>query len=195
METPRMNCIIPHSLCMRPMTCEYCTQQNTCSVQIVYLFGILTCNTHRAWGIRDCNAYMHTHKIVRLRDAMKNVDIAECINYLRERDGTFIVTRTNGDRETGWSLTDDPYEILKCFDTGWAVHATNTQHTKYVPLIHFMDMPSFAEILEKALVALDAGIYRQDAEEQTLCGIPQEVTDTVTRKVCLLDGTVVRATP
>ena len=174
MEDPMINCLVPHSLCMRPCMCEYCQQPDTRYVSIANLFGIITCDAHYEWALRDCRAYMHSNKIVLLKDCRNVEDLSTVLEELIKKNNTFHVKRTSGDIETGWSLVEEAYEYpsLQNFDGAWSVYVSNTKVRKFVPLKEFVGHGDLsAELVKKATDILDKGLYLPEYEKQCLLAV------------------------
>ncbi len=152
---------------MRPCVCEYCGQTDTKTVQVRYLFGILTCDEHYPWGIRDCSAYMHKHSLVRLSDAMEVPGLAEMLQMIIDKNSIFPVVRTNGKVEVGWKVYDPTFECIRKNNGEWYIPCVNRDMIlKPVKLTNFLRpdiLPlfpaEFPEMLAKALSALHAGVY------------------------------------
>lgn len=170
MEDPMINCLVPHSLCMRPCMCEYCQQPDTRSVSIANLFGIISCDAHYEWALRDCRAYMHTNKMVLLKDARKVEGLSTVIEQLIEKNNIFHVKRTSGDIETGWFVVEEAYEYpsIQNFDGAWSVYVSNTKVRKFVPLEEFVGHGDLSvELVKEATDILHAGVYLPEYEKQS----------------------------
>ena len=171
MEDPLIPCIDPHSLCMRPSLCDYCSQLVKHNVMIEYLFGILACDEHKAWALRDCKAYMHTQGIVRVRDAKDIAGLSEFLAILEKMDGKIPVKRTSGVIDTDWSVISDWYEYPKMarIDGSWTIHLKNSQFRKHVELSGFLRddslgafPPGFSHVVRRALDCLEKGVYAEE---------------------------------
>jgi hypothetical protein len=203
MEDPLQNCIVPHSLCMRPCICEYCYKPVKHHVLIEYLFGILACDEHHEWALRDCKAYMHENGIVRLNDARTIAGISECLSYVKEMDGRIPVRRTSGAMEYTWRMIDDwhEYSTLVCVEGKWSIHLRNDQFRKHVPLTEFLRddiAPSFPEgfpqSIDRAIRVLEEGVYRNEHAKQKLCSAhTHEVSEhPLVGMAVMPNGTIVR---
>lgn len=203
MEDPLNTCIVPHSLCMRPSVCEYCSQPVKHHVLIEYLFGIQACGEHRAWATRDCRAYMHENSMVRLSDAVKIAGLSEWLAMLKEKEGNIPVKRTSGAIDLDWSLIDDwnEYSLIMRVNGEWSVHLRNSLFRKYIPVSEFLNQhvlavfpPPFADHVRSSLTALEDGVYRADFEEQKRCSSHlHEVEEHPLVKTALMpNGTLVR---
>ena len=174
MEDPMTNCLVPHSLCMRPTICEYCEQPDTRYVSIAHLFGIISCEAHYGWALRDCRAYMHLNQIVLLRDA-KNIDgLSSVVQELISKNNLFHVKRTSGAIETGWTLVEEAFEYpsIQKLDGTWSVYTSNTKVRKYVPLEEFVGHGDLsAESVKQATDILDRGVYLAEYEKQCLLAV------------------------
>ena len=162
------NCLVPHSLCMRPASCEYCQQPDTRYVTIDHLFGIISCEDHYTWALRDCRTYMHINDIVLLRDAKKN-GLSSLLDELIEKNTLFHVKRTSGLVETEWSLLDEAYDYpsLQKLDGKWSVHVTNGKVRKFVPLEEFVVHGDLSpESVKNATDILDKGVYIDEYKKQ-----------------------------
>ena len=169
-------------------------------MQIDHLFGIISCDAHRHWAMRDCNAYMHSKGIVRLRDAQNIHGLSEVIAEIIDKNGTFHVTRTSGAIETGWKVVEDAFEYpsLEKFDGTWRIYLTNTKLRKFVPLDEFRKSsvfsPSFAELTTVAIDILNRGVYLTDYERQ--CRLAAEASniseEQFIQTAIMPNGTVVR---
>jgi hypothetical protein len=174
MEDPMTNCLVPHSLCMRPASCEYCQQPDTRYVTIDHLFGIISCDAHYDWALRDCRAYMHLNGIVLLRDAKKVDILSALIEELIAKNTLFHIKRTSGVIETGWSVLDEAYDYpsLQNLEGKWSVHVTNGKVRKFVPLEEFILYGDLsAESVVTATDVLDKGIYLDEYEKQMLLAV------------------------
>ena len=187
MEDPMTNCLVPHSLCMRPASCEYCQQPDTRYVTITHLFGIISCEAHYYWALRDCRAYMHLNGIVLLRDA-KNSGLSSLIDDIIAKNTLFHIKRTSGVIETDWSLLDEAYEYpsLQKLDGKWSVYVTNTKVRKFVPLEEFVVYGDLSEeSVNSAIDILDKGVYADEYEKQTLLAVE---ANHVTELACVGTG-------
>ena len=162
------NCLVPHSLCMRPASCEYCQQPDTRYVTIDHLFGIISCEDHYTWALRDCRAYMHVSGIVLLRDA-KNNALSPLIDELVAKNTLFHIKRTSGLVEKEWYLLDEAYDYpsLQKLEGKWSVHVTNGKVRKFVPLEEFVLYGDLtAESVNAATDILDRGVYLDEYKKQ-----------------------------
>lgn len=169
-------------------------------MQINHLFGIISCEAHRQWAVRDCNSYMHINGIVRLRDAQNIDGLSQVISEIIEKNSLFHVTRTSGAVETGWKVVEDgcEYPMLQKVDGTWRIYLTNIAFRKFVPLDEFPKSsvfdPSFAELIKAAIDILNRGVYLADYEKQ--CRLAAEVSDVseepYVRTAIMPNGTVVR---
>lgn len=152
---------------MRPCVCEYCGQTDTKTVQVRYLFGILTCDEHYAWGVRDCRAYMHKYSLVRMSDAMVLPGLSEMLQMIIDKNSIFPVVRTNGKVEVGWRVYDPALECLKKNNGEWYIPCVNKDMIlKPVKLINFLRpdiLPlfpaEFPAAFARALAILNSGVY------------------------------------
>jgi hypothetical protein len=203
MEDPLISCIDPHSMCMRPSLCDYCSQPVKHNVMIEYLFGILACDEHKSWALRDCKAYMHKQGIVRVRDAKDIAGLSEFLTMLHEKDGTIPVKRTSGVIDTDWSVLFDWYEYptIARINGNWSIRLRNTLFRKHVEISGFLRedclavFPAgFSDVVKKALECLDKGVYAEEHAWQKRCSA--EVVEVnehpLVGKAVMPNGTVVR---
>ena len=167
-----VKCITPHSLRMRPCLCEYCGKTDTNTAQVRYLFGILTCDEHYMFGLRDCNAYMHKYSLVRMSDAMEIPGIAEMLQMIIDKNSIFPVVRGNGKIEVGWRVYYPAFECIKRNHGEWYIPCVNAEMTrKPVKIKNFLSFPGFPPefpaAVEKALAVLNAGVYAKYTNEPT----------------------------
>jgi len=201
MEDPLVNCIEPHSLCMRRNICEYCSQTEVRHYTVEHMIGIIACADHKAWAKRDCNAYMHKNKYVKFKDA-KDAGLAEFLDELKEKEGEFLIQRSNGEKETGWKVLPEWANYLVYNDEkGWTVHLTNDSVYKYVPISWFLDpevllafSPDFCKHVNIAIDVLTKGVYLSDYEaQQKYCMKIHEVEESEGVGMAMLpDGRLVR---
>jgi len=155
---------------MRPCVCEYCGQIDTKTVQVRrYLFGILTCDEHYACGLRDCNAYMHKHSLVRLSDAMLLPGLGEMLQMIIDKNSMFPVVRSNGKIEIGWRVYDPVFVCLQRNRGEWYIPCINdAMILKPVKIKNFLSTefpPEFPAAVEKGLAVLNAGVYAKYRDE------------------------------
>jgi hypothetical protein len=191
------NCLIPHSLCMRPSLCEYCHQPDTCHVTIAHLFGIISCDAHYEWALRDCKSYMHVNDIVLLRDARNTNGISSLLEELIGKNKMFHVKRTSGVVETEWSVVEEAYEYptLQKIDGMWSVYVTNTKLRKFVELQQFALYGDLSEeSVKQATDILDKGVYIAEYEKQLLLAVDADniTEEPYITRVIMPNGSVVR---
>ena len=193
-------CINPYSLCMRLQQCSYCSMPSTHATSICYLFGILSCNTHHVWAIRDCQAYMHEKKIVTIRDARKVDCLSKFLKYLEDFNGQFYIKRTNGDIENGWMFENIPNDTLSEVDGKWGVKVNNSKNiTKYVwledILIYSKNVfpEDFSDCVKEVLEVLTKGLFLEIYEKRKLQCRSSDVKETPgIHQVQLENGSSVR---
>ena len=196
MEDPMTNCLVPHSLCMRPASCEYCHQPDTRYVTIDHLFGIISCDAHYDWALRDCRTFMHINGIVLLSDAKKS-GLSSLLDELISKNNLFHVKRTSGVIEKEWSVLDEAYDYpsLQKLDDKWSVHVTNTKVRKFVPLEEFVLHGDLSrDSVNEAIDILDKGVYIDEYEKQMSLAVE---ANHVTDLACvgtgmMLNGSLVR---
>ncbi len=193
-------CINPYSLCMRVQQCSYCSMPSKHSTLIYYLFGILSCETHRAWAIRDCQAYMHEKKIVTIQHARKVSCLSKLFTYLEDFSGQFYIKRTNGDIENGWMFENVPYDTLSEIDGKWAVKVYNSKNiSKYVWLEDIVTYSKnvfpedFSACVKEVLEVLEKGLFLEMYEKRKLHCASADVKETPgVQQVQLENGSSVR---
>lgn len=187
----------PHSLVMRSAICDYCGAKDRYHPTISHLFGIKTCEAHHKWGIRDCEVYMHSHKMVRMIDALKNSSLRRFFTYL---EGTFPVRRSNGDIEIDWYLQCNSEESFSARNIHinnikgtneieeWCIPCKNDKYEKQIPISEFlkddihskMKYPIPVDLIQEIIDLLNEGIYytsvREINEKQLIVEQAQEFT-------------------
>jgi len=178
MEEICKNTLIPQSLVLRRCECFYCGADDTGAVQIVYLFGMKVCETHRTNAVRDCRAYLYREKLVRIEDAFKIPALKLFLDILMAHQ--FItVQRTSGDIEDDWCFREgtfyEPAFISQSLGGQWCVptYCPRIKQNKNVPIINFlrteinnkMNLPvNWHAVIEDAIDTLVNGVYKTDAE-------------------------------
>lgn len=166
MSDPLFNALEPVRLVMRRMECMYCRAPDTTTVLVDDLFGLKVCNTHKSYAVRDCKAYLHTIKKVRVRDAMA-VPVLNTLLSTLEAMETFSVERTNGLIDPGWSLRKgsgwDPAFLVYAND-GWCVPVMKDDTRKNAKIIQFINT-AFHTCIEDSIDCLNEGVYRAEYEE------------------------------
>ena len=177
MSDPHFTALEPVSLIMRKMECMYCFKEDTHTVLIEYLFGLKTCDEHKPNARRDCKAYMHKQKVVRINDARRHPVLGRFLSMLDELD-TFSVERSDLTIQPGWRVMQDD----ECWDpvfikytTGWAIptfiREGSSRITKQVPIINFLNpdihvaSSELRTCIEDAIDCLNEGVYKEEAEE------------------------------
>ena len=187
-ENPFRTCLFPRNLCMTTSNCFYCHSYENCDeTTIQYLFGIRHCGIHKVNAIRDCRAYMHTKKIVKMTDAMKNDSFNSFVNCLENLNGGFPVKRTSGEIQPGWRIyfAKYPQPNFIRFDSTfnkWTVPVCigdedeDTLIVKCIKFDDFLDYSimgsvyqdlfyNFDEIVKECIAVFEHGIYRGDYEK------------------------------
>jgi len=174
--------VAPHSLVMTTSMCDYCGEPDRYTPSIIHLFGIKTCEVHRKWGVRDCEVYMHSHKMVRMIDALKNPTLKRFFAYL---EGTFPIRRTNGNIDTDWYIQcslDDTFAAgdvcmnnIKGLDgvDQWCIPCKNEIYVKQIPICEFlkddicskMNFPIPDDLIQEVIDLLTKGIYYDSVKE------------------------------
>lgn len=176
MEDPiRNNCLEPQSLIMTRSECSYCFgPEGEKTHTIIYCFGIRSCNVHYPMSIRDCNAYLHREHIVSLVDAIKMPIFKNFFDIIKNG---FLVKRSNGIIESGWSIMNDmiqcdPYHLLRKDGDTWiiSVYKKTEDLIKQIPLSELLipeNLTIFPDNFEKEynifVSEIDKGIYREDS--------------------------------
>jgi hypothetical protein len=171
MTSQQYNCLIPRTLVMTPCICFYCGAAETGMNLVGYLYGLKTCDKHAALGERDCKAWLHQNKSVRLWDQDAIPELAAFLDHYK---GGFPVRRSNGEVQEGWKFQSgsglEPPLIMnvggdwyaKCFyyragsETEEAIHIQ-----RGAKLTDFDNTVLVRELLR----ALDQGVYKNDYEE------------------------------
>jgi hypothetical protein len=178
MEEICKNTLIPQSLVLRQCECFYCGADDTGAVLIEYLFGMKVCETHRANAERDCRAYLHREKLVRVKDAFMIPALKSFLDILIAHP--FItVQRTSGDIEDDWCFREgnfyEPAFFSQSLEGQWCVptYCKRIKQNKNVPIINFllpeingkMNLPAnWQAVIEDAIDTLVNGVYKADAE-------------------------------
>ena len=172
------NTLVPTSLIMRRCECFYCGAEDTGAVLVEYLFGMKVCDIHRQTAERDCRAYLHVQKLVRVKDAFK-LPALKCFLDILAGHPRLAVQRTSGDIEEDWCFREgshyDPAFLSKSAEGRWGVpmRCPRTNLNKTVPIINFlrdditakMVLPAdWFTMIEKTLDCLEEGIYKAEAE-------------------------------
>lgn len=181
----------PTSLVMRYNRCFYCNNDSTGDYGEMYLFGIRYCDNHIYSARRDYSAFLHKIDKVAIYDAFNNAQLRPCLTCLEMTD--MNIRRTNGMIENQWHLRRHNYDefvrICKIADE-WCVPMIHNNHiTKNVPLTHFLEtdilaananvLPmNFVQMVNDALAALKAGIYRTFYEETASLNLAPQLEET-----------------
>ena len=110
--------VAPHSLILTYSRCDYCGEQDHMQCIIYDNFGIKTCIEHNELGKRDCNSYLYSNGMVRIKDNQHLVDALPPI---------FPMKRSSGELQSGWQIDCDNQYIQKIKDT-WHFPCINIEH-------------------------------------------------------------------
>jgi hypothetical protein len=135
--------------------------------------GILTCEEHESFGIRDTKAYLHKHKIVFFRDILKYSEMKEFISIL---ENNIQVIRSNGNIDDNWTfaniINDNPAILTKNKDN-WKLTLVKDDIQKDIYFSDFLNnklkyyqIENFENMLNKLITLLDNGIYKEYFNEQ-----------------------------
>ena len=173
-QDPLVNCLQPCSLVMRASACFYCGETCAGDYRIQWTLGIRYCGQHKSWAIRDCRAYMHENKVVKVRDALEDPRLSELLQYFLH---DVHVLRTNGVLEGGWKLNQgtvcDPTYFAFVQDK-WSIPMTiasgGMHKNVYMPA--FLNPavlqanpgfpPDIADRITSAITILTEGFYKAD---------------------------------
>jgi hypothetical protein len=188
-ENPARTSLAPRSLIMTQVSCFYCNADDSRIESIYWLFGLKACPTHTQAAIRDCNAYLHEEKMVKIEDALRHPVLGRFLISLLKLQNGFPVIRTSGEVQPGWSLDRgfSPHneKFIIHYDGEWSIPAIlvspdNNNITKNLmrctPIANFKlphiyeqikkDLPiDFLKLLDDALFCLVEGIYINEFEE------------------------------
>lgn len=178
MADPLFTALVPVRLVMRKQECMYCFAEDTNAALIDAQFGLKVCDTHMPNGKRDCKAYLHTNKMVRVRDAESHPVVGRFLSLLKEQ-GTFKVERSDLTIDPGWTIQKDSSYWEPSFITGsdgiWRLPVLYDNSPKrifkHTPIIHFLrpdileQMPGLHTMIEDTIDALNEGIYKAEYEE------------------------------
>jgi hypothetical protein len=104
---------------MRRSECEYCKTYGAHHATIVHLFGIICCAEHLPLARRDCNAWLHKNRKVRLADAREHPALKPFFDAL---PATFTAIRSSGAHDEGWVLPESTDRLVQVNSAGvWAV--------------------------------------------------------------------------
>jgi len=177
MSDPHFTALEPVRLTMRKMECMYCFKEDTHTVLIEYLFGMKTCDEHLTNAERDCKAYMHRQKMVRISDAQEHPVLGRFLSMLDEL-GTFCVERSDLTIQPGWKVIQDDEHwdpVFIKYDARWLIPTFlkegSSRITKQTPIINFLNpaihvaSSELRTCIDEVLDCLNDGIYKADAEE------------------------------
>jgi hypothetical protein len=182
MENPCYKTLVPRNLRMTPMACFYCGAPDSHFQETERLFGLKHCAMHKAAAIRDCRAYLHTTKTVKMKDACAHPIVGQLMTLVKGLVG-FPVLRSSGVYQDGWTLNTSKFAYntnLVCTDE-WMIPVINLKEdtTKHIPISNFKTThPEFTETIDAAVFCLIDGIYTREYEEvQSLLEMPEEYPD------------------
>jgi hypothetical protein len=187
-EDPVRTSLVPRSLAMTQVSCFYCNADDSRIESIYWLFGLKACPDHRQAAIRDCNAYLHEEKMVKIEDALRHPVLGRFLISLLKLPNGFPVIRTSGEVQPGWTLDRGFSPHNKKFiihhDGEWSIPAilvspdSNTAKNlmRCTPIYNFKlphiyeqiksDLPiDFLKLLDDAVFCLLEGIYVNEFEE------------------------------
>ena len=141
----------PHTLVLTYARCDYCKKNDHKVCCIGHMFGIKTCDEHYELAKRDCNSYLHSNHMVRLKDVQSFLDV------LPE---TFAIKRSSGIIEDGWKLNNG---FIRKIEGEWCFPCINeeiniTKNSLIKDMTRIID-EGFINIL---LMKLEEGIYVND---------------------------------
>ena len=142
--------MLPHSLVLTYMRCDYCNKEDTKSFLIYDNFGIKTCDDHYELGKRDCKYYLQSNNMIHLQDVQQLVDALP---------KSFSILRSSGEMQDGWSLDfDDPY-LRKINDT-WHIPCVNvekylTKRSSMNDMKHIIDVESMKDVITKSYLRIE----------------------------------------
>lgn len=165
---------IPLYLGMQPLICFYCKAsglRHTCSGD---LEGIISCERHAPQARRDCHAFLHQTEKALLRDAIEHPGLKPFFDALLLLP-TFATVRSSGALDEGWSIPEHLKtgygRICKSPAGDWAIPIEKQAESigRGATFKSFLaaGVPGITEeLVAAAIAALEAGLYRDAAEEQ-----------------------------
>jgi len=163
----------PSSMCMRRSECEYCKTYGAHHATIVHLFGIICCAEHLPLARRDCNAWLHKNRKVRLADAREHPALKPFFDAL---PATFTAIRSSGAHDEGWVLPESTDRLVQVNSAGvWAVPiqkvlGDDDRIERSAAFSSFLvaGVPGITpELVADAVAALVHGLYASDASDAT----------------------------
>jgi len=157
---------------MQPLICFYCKASGDHHICSGDLEGIIACEDHITWARRDCQAFLHQTDKALLRDAIEHPGLKPFFDAL---PATFATVRSSGALDEGWSIPEHQKtghgRICKSPAGDWLLpiekQAESIGRGTSFKAFLTAGVPGITEALvAKALEALDAGLYRDAAEEQ-----------------------------
>jgi len=187
-EDPVRTSLVPRSLAMTQVSCFYCNADDSRIESIYWLFGLKACPIHTQAAIRDCNAYLHEEKMVKIEDALRHPVLSRFLISLLKLPNGFPVIRTSGEVQPGWTLDRgfSPHneKFIIHHDGEWSIPAilvspdANTAKNlmRCTPIYNLKlphiyeqiknDLPiDFLKLLDDAVFCLLEGIYVNEFEE------------------------------
>ena len=165
---------IPIRLVQTPLRCFYCgrfADHHICSGD---LEGIIACEDHIAVARRDCQAFLHQTGKVLLRDAIEHPGLKPFFDALMLLP-TFSTVRSSGALDEGWCIPEHLRtghgRICKNPAGDWAIpiekEAEGIGRGATFKSFLVAGVPGITEeLVATAVAALEAGLYRDSAEEQ-----------------------------
>lgn len=173
-QDPLLNCLQPCSLVMRKSACFYCGAEYKGDYRIQWTVGIRYCAEHKSWATRDCRAYMHENKVVKVKDALEDPRLFALLEYFLNN---VHILRTSGAIDSGWKLNQgtvcDPTYIA-CVQDKWSIPMTvptgDIHKNVYMPAFLHPTViganpgfpPDIADRITSAITILTEGFYKAD---------------------------------
>ena len=167
-------CYEPDYLVLKPNECFYCScAEGIITHEVSYNKGILTCEEHAYFGIRDTKAHLHKKNIVLIRDINKYLEMKEFRTIIEDN---IQVIRSNGNIDDNWGfasfINDSPATIVK-IENNWKITLVKEDIQKDIYLSDFLNeklkyyqIENFSNILNNLIALLDNGIYKEYFNQQ-----------------------------
>jgi len=162
---------------MTAHSCIYCHSSDDCRSELIDCnFGIHHCDLHRNNAVRDCRAYLHDAKHVKMSDAAKNPVIRRFLDALQKLE-PFHVKRTSGEIQEGWVLRKSPnyfYEFIIFVDTIVTIPVVlqdeifrriNIDDLLDETIMGFPPSEEFKKIVDDSKKVILDGVYKKEYEE------------------------------
>jgi hypothetical protein len=168
------NVLEPFRLVLRFAECYYCKSSEYDDTLIGTNFGIRHCPNHKAWAIRDCNAYLHSLERIPVYASKNNPVLQAFVDILT--NNSIHVLRTSGVYEPGWRLYTGVYHgrvayIQRLNHTTWCIPMIHTASLSYkhVPIESLLCEEN-ADLITRdqvtaILAILNYGVYKDDFDE------------------------------